>query len=65
LSAHVQNHMTCEYVPKSITRIVNIARDFAINDWNFEDLAAFVAIFSYIFNAHAQKRLYKRFWLKV
>jgi len=57
--------MTCEYVPKSITRIVNIAWDFAINDWNFEDLAAFVAIFSYIFNAHAQKRLYKRFWLKV
>ena len=49
LSAHAQNHKSCEYVPKSTTMIVNNVRNFAWSDWYFGDLAAFwwlLAMFS-------------------
>jgi len=36
LSAHAQNHKTCEYIPKSTAMMMSSVRDLACSDWNLE-----------------------------
>ena len=64
LSAHVQNHVSLERCRKSFTTIVLVDHDFPLTTSNFGILTAFTAIFSHIFTAHAQKRLFINFRLK-
>jgi len=64
LSARVQNHVSIERCRKSFTTIVLGDLDFPLTASNFGNLTAFTAIFSHIFTAHAQKRLFMNFWLK-
>jgi len=61
LSAHAQNHVSIERCRKSFTTIVLGDLNFPLN---FGNLTAFMAIFSHIFTAHAQKRLFMNFRLK-
>jgi len=60
LSAHAQNHVSIERCRKSFTTI-----DFPLTASNFDNLTAPTAIFSHIFTAHAQKRLFMNFRLKL
>jgi len=64
LSAHAQNHVSTERCRKSFTTIVLGDHDFPLIASNFGNLAAFRAIFSHIFTAHAQKWLFMNFQLK-
>jgi len=59
LSAHAQNHVSIERCRKTFTTIVLGDHDFLLIASNLGNLTAFSAIFSHIFNARAQKRLYK------
>jgi len=63
-SAHAQNHVSVQRCRKSFTTIVLRDHDFPLTGLNFGKLAAFRAIFRYIFTAHAQKWLFMNFWLK-
>jgi len=60
-SAHAQTDMSLVEDRKSVTTIVLGNHDFLLRASTFSDLAAFRAIFSHIFNAHAQKRLFLSF----
>jgi len=64
LSAHAQNHVSLERCRKSFTTIVLGDHDFPLTASNFYILTVFRAIFSYIFTAHAQKRLFMNTQLK-
>ena len=64
LSAHTQNHVSIERCRKSFTTVVLGDHDFPLTASNFGNLTAFRAIFSHIFTAHAQKRLFMNFRLK-
>ena len=64
LSAHAQNHVSIERCRKFFTSIVLGDHDFPLTASNFGNLTAFRAIFSHIFTAHAQKRLFVNFRLK-
>ena len=61
LSAHAQKHVSLARCRKYFTTIVLGDHDFASN---FGNVTAFRAIFSHIFNAHAQKRLFVNVRLK-
>ena len=61
LPAHAQNHASPERCRKSFTVIFLGDHD---NRFNFCNVTAFRAIFSHIFNAHAQKRLFVNVRLK-
>jgi len=63
-SAHAQNHVSVEPWRKSFTTIVLSDHSFPLTTSNFGNLTAFRAIFSHIFTAHAQKRLFVNFRLK-
>jgi len=65
LSAHAQNHVSIERCRKSFTTIVLGDLDIPLTASNFGNLTAFTAIFSHIFTAHAQKRLFMNFRLKL
>jgi len=64
LSAHSQNHVSIERCRKSFNPIVLGNHDFPLTASNFGNMTAFRAIFSHIFTAHAQKRLFMNFRLK-
>ena len=66
LSAHSRNHVSIEHCRESysFTTIVLGDHDFPLTTSNFGNLTAFRAIFSHIFTAHAQKRLFMNFRLK-
>jgi len=64
LSAHAQNHFSIERCRKSFSAIVLGDHDFLLIASNFGNLTAFRAIFSHIFTARAQKRLFMNFRLK-
>ena len=64
LCAHAQNHVSIECYRKSFSIIVLGDHDFPLTGSNFGNLSAFMALFSHIFTAHAQKRLYMNFRLK-
>ena len=64
LCAHAQNQVSIERYRKSFTTIVLGDHDFLLIASNFGNLTAFTAIFSHIFTAHAQKRLFMNFRLK-
>jgi len=64
LSAHAQNHVSNERCRKSFTTIVLGDHDFPLIASNVGNLTAFRTIFSHIFTAHAQKRLFMNFQLK-
>ena len=65
LSAHAQNHVSIERCRESFTTIVLGDYDFPLPfASNFGNLTAFRAIFSHVFTAHAQKRLFMNFRLK-
>jgi len=61
LSAHAQNHARPERCRKSFTPSFSAT---TITGSNFGNLAAFKAIFSNIFTAHAQERPLMNFRLK-
>jgi len=63
-SAHAQNHVSVQRCRKSFTTVVLGDHDFPLTASNFGNLTAFRAIFSHIFTAHAQKRLFVNFRLK-
>ena len=63
LSAHAQNHASIERCRKSFTIIVLGDLHFPWIASNFGNLTAFTAIFSHIFTAHEQKRLFMNFRL--
>jgi len=63
-SAHAQNHVSVQPCRKSFTTIVLGDHDFPLTASNFGNLTAFRAIFSHVFTAHAQKRLFMNFRLK-
>jgi len=63
LSAHAQNHVSIERCCKSFTTIVLGDHDFPLIASSFGNLTAFTAIFSHIFTAHSQKRLFLNFRL--
>jgi len=65
LSAHAQYHVSIERCRKLFTTIVFGERDFPLTALNFGNLTALTAIFSHIFTAHAQKRLFMNFRLKL
>ena len=60
-SAHAQNHVSVQRCRKSLTTVVFGDHDFPLTASNFGNLTAFRAIFSHIFTAHAQKRLFVNF----
>jgi len=62
---HVQKHVNLARCRKYFTTIVLGDRDFPLTASNFGNLAAFRAIFSYIFTAHVQTRLFMNFRLKL
>jgi len=64
LSAHAQHHVSIERCRKSFTTIVLGDHDLPLTASNLGNLTAFRAIFSHIFTAHAQKRLFMNFRLK-
>jgi len=64
LSAHTQNHISLESCRKSYTTIVLGDHTFPLTASSFGNLTAFTAIFSHIFTAHAQKRLFMNYRLK-
>jgi len=55
---YVQNDVSIERCRKSFTTIVLGDLDFPLTASNFGNPTAFTAIFSHIFTAHAQKRLF-------
>ena len=63
-SAHAQNHVSVERCRKSFTMIILGDHDIPLTSSNFGNLTAFRAIFSHIFTAHTQKRLFVNFRLK-
>jgi len=63
-SAHAENHVSVQTCRKSFTIIVLGDHDFSLTASTFGNLTAFRAIFSDIFTAHAQKRLFVNFRLK-
>jgi len=63
-SAHAQNHVSVQPCRKSFTTIVLGDHDFPLTTSNFGNLTAFRAIYSHVFTAHAQKRLFMNFQLK-
>jgi len=65
LSAHAQNHVSIESCRKSFTTVVLGDHDFPLTASNFGNPTAFRAIFSHMFTAHAQKRLFMSFRLKL
>jgi len=65
LSAHAQNHVSIERCRKSFTTVVFGERDFPLTASNFGNLTSFAANFSHIFTAHAQKRLFMNYRLKL
>ena len=64
LYAHAQNHANPERCRKSFTTVVLGDHDFPLTASNFGNLTAFRAIFSHIFTARAQERLFVNFRLK-
>jgi len=64
LSAHAQNHVSPERCRKSFTMIFLGDPDIPLTGSNFGNLAAFRAIFSHIFTAHAQERPFMNYRLK-
>ena len=62
--AHAQNHASPERCRESSTIIFLGDHDIPLTGLNFGNLTAFRAIFSHIFTAHAQKRLFVNFRLK-
>jgi len=64
LSVHAQYHVSIERCRKSFTTIVLCDHDFLLIASNFGNMTALRAIFSHIFTAHAQKWLFRNFWLK-
>ena len=60
-----QNHVSIECCRKSFTTIFLGDHDFPLTASNFDIVTAFRAIFSHIFTARAQKRLFMKFWLKL
>jgi len=64
-SAHAQNQVSVQRCRKSFTTVVLGDHDFPLTASNFGNLTAFMAIFSHIFTAHAQKRLFVNFPLKL
>jgi len=58
LSAHAQNHVSIERCRKPFTTIVLGDKDFPLIASHLGNMTAFRAIFSHIFTAHAQKRLF-------
>jgi len=58
LCAHAQNHVTIEHCRKSFTTIVLGDHNFPLTASNFGNMTAFGAIFSHIFTAQVQKRLF-------
>ena len=56
LSAYAQNHASPERCRKSFTMIFLSDHDTPLTGSNFGNLAAFRAIFSHSFTAHAQER---------
>jgi len=64
LSAHAQNHASIERCRKSFTIIVLGDLHFPWIASNFGNVTAFMATFSHIFTAHAQKWLFMNFRLK-
>ena len=65
LSARAQNQASPERCRKSFTMIFLGDHDFPLTGSNFGNLTAFRAIFSHMFTAHAQKRLFMSFRLKL
>jgi len=65
LSVHAQNHVSIERCRRSFTTIVFGDLDFRLTASIFGNLTAFTAIFSHIFTAHAQKRLFMNFRFKL
>ena len=63
-SAHEQNHVSVQRCRKSFTTIVLGDHDFPLTASDFGNLPAFRAIFSHIFTALAQKRLFVNIRLK-
>ena len=64
-SEHAQNHISVQRCRKSFTMIFLGNHDFLLMVSNFDNWAAFRAIVSHMFTAHAQKRLSVNFWLKL
>jgi len=64
LSAHAQNHASKKRCRKSFTIILLGDHNFPLTGSNFGNLAAFKAIFSHIFTAHAQEWPFMNFQLK-
>jgi len=64
LSAHAQNHVSIERCLKPFTTIFLSDHDFPLIASNFGNLTTFMATFSHIFTAHAQKQLFMNFRLK-
>ena len=64
LSARPQNHASPERCRKSFTLIFLRNHDIPLTGSNFGNLTAFRAIFSHIFNVHAQERPLMNFRLK-
>jgi len=63
-SAHAQNRVSVQRCRNNFTTIVLGVHDFPLTGSNVGNLTAFRAIFTYIFTAHAQKRLFMNFRLK-
>ena len=61
LSAHAQNHASPGRCRKSFSVIFLGDHDIPLTGSNFGNLAAFRAIFSHIFTAHAQERPFVNF----
>ena len=64
LSAHAQNHDSPERCRKLFTMIFFGDHDIPLTGSNFDNLTAFMTIFSHIFTAHAQERPFMNFRLK-
>jgi len=64
-SAHAHNHVSLERCHKSFTTVVLGDHGFPLTASNFGNLTAFRAMFSHIFTAHAQKRLFMNFRFKL
>jgi len=63
--APAENHVIVQPCRKSFTTIVLGDHDFPLAASNFGKLTPFVTIFSHIFTAHAQNRLFVNLRLKL